>query len=416
MATVELDEDQALSVKTLALGLDAAWLVLTASGIVLTQVGFACLEAAYARRKDERAILFKNLLDHSIASICWYFIGWRIFTRLGWFATNDVVLTYPRILQQFGFEITTSSIVSASVLGRCRLDTYICFSAFLASISYPMLAFACWNPQGPLAMIGYKDFGGGGVVHGFGGFCGIIASRFCGKRYGVGSNSPAGAPLVAVGGLVLYIAWFFVNAGSSGGITTEAAIRSAGRAALNTGLCAGSASLMGYLICKYRKRFDLHLLVNSLISGLIIITAPCGFVEPFVAVLLGMISPLVVLQGSKFVKETLEIEDPMDAIPIHCANGLLGVLFVGIFHSTDGLVYSFSVKLLSVQTMGAIVIVCWAIMTAVPFFGLANRLNCLAYTEVEQSTGLDIVYFGEYVKEGEEKSKPQYQNPALESI
>ena len=379
-------------------GLDAIWLIITACGLLLTQVGFACLEGAAARRKDEKTVLFKNMLDHSVASLAWYFSGYRILTAKGWFSSQDVNISYARILQQFGFEITTSSIVSACVLGRCRLDTYIIFSGLLAGFTYPILAFACWNPNGPLTMFGYKDFGGGGVVHFFAGCTGFVASRLCGKRVGTtstGTNVPA---MSAIGGLVLYIAWFFVNAGSSGAISNESAIRSASRAALNTALSAGAASIMSYLICKYvKRRLDLDFLVNSLLGGLIAITGPCGFVHPHAAVVVGLLAPWTVMESSRMFKNVFDLDDPLEALSVHGACGCLGIVATGLFHTGEGLMYTLSPSLITAQVTGLVVIACWALCTALPFFSIARWLNALSYTENEQMTGLDNIYFGDYM-------------------
>ena len=395
-------------------GLDAAWLILTATGILLTQVGFACIEAGAARRRDERTILFKNLLDHSVASLSWYFLGWRIFTSSIWTTGPDVELSYPRILQQFGFEITTSSIVSATVLGRCRLDTYVLFSGFLAGITYPSLAYLCWNPNGPLYLFGYKDFGGGGVVHFFGGCNGFVASRLCAKRVGAtGGGAPS---LTAIGGLVLYISWFFVNAGSSGSISNDIAIRGAGRAALNTALSAGASSIMGYLICRfYKKRLNLDFLVNSLLGGLIAVTAPCGFINPTSAILIGMLAPWVILHFSGFVKNQLDIDDPLDALSVHGACGCMGTVMTGLLHVNEGFLYTMSPRLLVAQCVGILVVACWALFTAVPFFTFADRHNKLSYTESEMITGLDNVYFGDYSHKENDQNKPQISENGMET-
>ena len=420
MSSTELRSD----LHTVSLGLDVTWLVLTASGIVLTQVGFALLESSVAKRKDEKTILFKNLLDHSIASMSWYFLGWKIFQGIFPTFLPTEEINYARIFQQFGFEITTSSIVSACVLGRIRMDTYLCFSAFLASFSYPMVAYACWNPGGFLARAGFKDFGGGLVVHVFGGVNGIIASYLCGRSAvsNVIANNPAAISspstassispqvnspnpqMMTFGGLILYVAWFFVNAGSSGTMLDDTAIKSAGRAALNTSLAAGAASLQGYLICTFSKgRLDLGLLVNSLLSGLIAITAPCGFVLPHVAALIGFIAPWVYLKSTKVINQ-LSLEDPLDAISVHFVCGLLGTLLLGLFHPNEGLLYTLQPKLFIVQIFGSVGVILWGLFTATPFFYVAFTFNRLSYSESVQNLGLDAYYFGEYHEKKEDQA------------
>jgi Amt family ammonium transporter len=63
---------------------------------------------------------------------------------------------------------------------------------------------------------------------------------------------------------------------------------------------------------------------------LVAITAPCAFVDPWAAAVIGAVAGFLVVQ-SVFFFEARGIDDPVGAISVHGANGLWGVLSVGIF-------------------------------------------------------------------------------------
>jgi Amt family ammonium transporter len=61
------------------------------------------------------------------------------------------------------------------------------------------------------------------------------------------------------------------------------------------------------------------------------ITAPCAFVSPGSAAIIGSISGVLVIEAVFFVERRLKIDDPVGAIAVHGVNGIWGVLSVGIF-------------------------------------------------------------------------------------
>lgn len=69
---------------------------------------------------------------------------------------------------------------------------------------------------------------------------------------------------------------------------------------------------------------------KGILGGLVAITPACSVVEPYAAVLLGLLSGLV-YYGSAKLLHRLRIDDPLDAAPVHLMCGILGVVFVGFF-------------------------------------------------------------------------------------
>jgi Amt family ammonium transporter len=70
---------------------------------------------------------------------------------------------------------------------------------------------------------------------------------------------------------------------------------------------------------------------NGLLGGLVAITAPCAFVSPDAAVLIGIIGGLIVVGAVITLERKFRIDDPVGAIAVHGACGIWGALAVGIF-------------------------------------------------------------------------------------
>jgi Amt family ammonium transporter len=72
------------------------------------------------------------------------------------------------------------------------------------------------------------------------------------------------------------------------------------------------------------------MMCNSMLAGLVAITAPCAFVSPMGAFIIGLIAGVLVVI-SVFFFDRLKIDDPVGAISVHGVNGAFGVLAVGLF-------------------------------------------------------------------------------------
>jgi Amt family ammonium transporter len=72
------------------------------------------------------------------------------------------------------------------------------------------------------------------------------------------------------------------------------------------------------------------MMANGMLAGLVAITAPCAFVQPWAAALIGSVAAVIVIE-SIFFWECKRIDDPVGAISVHGVGGIFGVLCVGIF-------------------------------------------------------------------------------------
>jgi Amt family ammonium transporter len=70
---------------------------------------------------------------------------------------------------------------------------------------------------------------------------------------------------------------------------------------------------------------------NGLLAGLVAITAPSGFVNPIASAIIGVIAGVLVCLSVEFFDRVAKIDDPVGAISVHGANGIWGVIAVGLF-------------------------------------------------------------------------------------
>src|SRR6185369_9611631 len=248
-------------------------------------------------------------------------------------------------LFQMVFMDTALTIVTGSAAERWKYVAFLVSSFFLGAFIYPLFGNWAWG-GGWLATLGtnfglgkgYSDFAGSGVVHSVGGLTALALAIIVGPRLGKytrtgNSNALIGHDIVLVltGCFILAFGWFGFNPGSTLGASGNGNLR-IGSVAVNTMLAgmAGSFGSMLYMWLRYSKP-DASMSGNGLLAGLVAITAPSGFVNPVASVIIGLIAGVLVCLSVEFVDRVLKVDDPVGAISVHGANGLWGVIAVGLF-------------------------------------------------------------------------------------
>jgi ammonium transporter, Amt family len=172
-------------------------------------------------------------------------------------------------------------------------------------------------------------------VHLTGGVSALVGARLLGPR--IGKFAPDGTPraipghnvpMAVLGTFVLAFGWFGFNAGSTlAGTDTRIAV-----VAVNTMLAsaAGAVSACIY-VWKSWGRPDVTMMCNGMLAGLVAVTAPCAFISPSAAVVVGSVSGVLVVVAARFVEEKLCIDDPVGAIAVHGFNGVWGIVALGLF-------------------------------------------------------------------------------------
>ena len=138
---------------------------------------------------------------------------------------------------------------------------------------------------------------------------------------------------------------------------------------------------------------DAGMALNGALAGLVAITAPCAFVEPWAAVVIGAIAGVVVV-FSVLLLESLKVDDPVGAISVHGTCGALGTILLGVFHNEQGLLYAVdkgaAFKFLGVQALGVIAVLVWCVITGYILFSTIKVVVGLRVSQEEEMEGLDL--------------------------
>ncbi|KAJ1408728.1 ammonium transporter AmtB-like domain-containing protein [Ochromonadaceae sp. CCMP2298] len=430
--------DTGITASEASLGIDIAWLLVCATLVFFMQAGFAMLEAGSVRSKNSVNILFKNLIDSAISAAAFWWLGYGFAygdTRDGFigasrfgladsdFDSGDGVLQtqFQGWFFQWAFTATAATIVSGCVAERCKLEGYFLYSAFITVWIYPVIVHWCWG-GGWLSPFGgqvdeyifygsesnnFIDFAGSGVVHATGGILGFVAATMLGPRKGRFNTDGTVNPipmhsltLAVMGTFILWVGWYGFNPGSTLAITGSSGSL-AGKVAVTTTISASFACLTSIVYMKaIGMPYDIAVVMNCILAGLVSITAGCAVVELWGAMIIGIVGCFVYLTASKLLLKH-QIDDPLDASPIHGACGIWGVIAVGIFGNDDNAAFAGyqasanghhpfrTGEQLGVQIVGMLCMAGWCLATGYILFFCIDKSVGLRVSEAAEDEGLD---------------------------
>ncbi len=143
---------------------------------------------------------------------------------------------------------------------------------------------------------------------------------------------------------------------------------------------------------------------TGLVAGLVVITPAAGFVEPWAALVMGLIvSPVCYFAISK-LKHAIGYDDALDAFGCHAIGGVTGGILTGLFcvpelSWTDfgGLFYTGDFHLLGAQVLGILVTVAFVGIADVALALVVKAVfgGSLRVSEAEEAQGLDVAAHGE---------------------
>jgi ammonium transporter len=350
--------------------LNTVWTLVAAALVFGMQAGFVMLEAGFARKRETVNVLIECVLDTAICGVSFWAIGYAFMFGAGngfigtqyfflqgapdTYGTTGVALL-AHFVFQFAFADTASTITSGAMIGRTSFRGDILYSICVTAFIYPIIGHWAWGPDGFLALMGtpghflpslgqsFRDFAGSTVVHTIGGVVSLAGAIVLGPRIGrkflrddkKGGGLPAAhnLPVAVTGAFLLWFGWYGFNPGSTLSAMDAVGI---GRVAANTTLaaCTGalSAMILAFYVGSFKGKFDVGFTVNGLLGGLVAITAPCYWVSPLGAIIIGAIAGAIVF-GGIYLLEYLRIDDPVGAVPVHGLNGIFGTLSIGLFAS-----------------------------------------------------------------------------------
>lgn len=370
--------------------------VVAAALVFFMQAGFAFLGAGLIRSKNTTNYLTKSFMDFAIASLGFWAFGFAFmlgdtaggFIGLtGWFLTSG---DYVGWIFQMVFAATAATIVAGAMAERTRLQTYLAYSFIVSALIYPIYGHWVWG-GGWLAELGALDYAGSGVVHAVGGFVALAGAAVVGPRMGkfvngVAQELPAhSTPFVVVGTFILFFGWFGFNVGWGDDI---------GLNAVNTLLSGATGAVVAmYISLIVKGKADILMACNGALAGLVGITAPVNFVDPWAAVVIGAIAAPIMYGSVMFVERVLKIDDPVGAISVHGVTGLWGLFAIAIFAKDGGLVGG-SASLIVPQIVSMVAVLVWSLVTGFALFFLLKFSMGVRVSEEEEAQGLDISEHG----------------------
>jgi Amt family ammonium transporter len=423
--------------------INTVWVLVTAFLVFFMQAGFMALEAGFSRSRETVNILMECVFDTCLCGVLYWAIGFAFQFGVGnglighqFFFLHGMTDSYGTtgvaflafFLFQFAFADTASTITSGAMVGRTGFKGDILYSACVSGFIYPIFGHWVWGPGGWLGntmgwfhgMAGgavFRDFAGSTVVHTVGGFIALAGAIVLGprlgrkfKRDGGGPTPPHDLTMGAIGGVILWFGWYGFNPGSTLSAMDWVGI---GRVATNTTLAASAAGLVAVLFVYPRsKKWDLGMSINGFLGGLVAITAPCYWVSPSGALMIGAIAGVVVPLAVDFMEHS-RIDDPIGAVAVHGFCGIWGTIAVGLFATgqygiptadgadtsttINGLFYGGGTAQLRAQLIGSIT--CVVVVFTVAYIIMKLIMNIhgswsLRVSQDGEREGLDIYEHG----------------------
>jgi len=410
--------------------LDTIWMLLASLLVFFMHAGFSLLEAGSVRQKNAQGILGKNMLVVTLGFLAWYFMGYALaFGEVD--EPNKFVGGYGFAMDGFwndkthfrtwffqgAFCATSATIVSGAMAERTATFGFGIYTTVMTAFVYPVVVYWTWSGSGFFnyelddgsyeSVFGpaYMDFAGSGIVHlvgGVGALCGIIIvgprkGRFSPLKGQEEDFSAHNVPFVVLATFFLWFGWYGFNPGSTMEMHSVEKANQASLVAVNTTLAPCVAGVIVFILrakVVEPKRKDVGGFCNGILAGLVAITAACATVKPWEAVLIGFAAAFV-YQGCSMLLKLLKIDDVVDAVPVHGACGVWGVLALGLFgdpdHDMGGNGLFYGGDQLRVQVMAIIIITSWSVVFSVLILVPLRFTNMLRLSDEYQDEGADAM-------------------------
>jgi len=457
------------------------WVIIGAMLVIFMQAGFALVETGFCRAKHAAHVVSTNFAVFGLGFIGFFLVGFPLMfggysyvlpgydyglsqamgggatvadnalLKLGdhvllwkggwagsWFESSNLSLggaLAAFFLYMVAFMDTVATIPTGSMAERWKWKSFCIWGLFCGAIYYPIFGAWTWG-GGWLSQLGntmnlghgYTDFAGSGIVHAMGGAAALAGALVLGPRIGkfTKDGKPRAMPghhipMAFLGTFILLFGWFGFNAAS----TFASSDPQFALVAANTAIAAafGAIICMCYIWMRTGKP-DPAMMVNGMLAGLVAITAPCAFVSPRDAAIIGAIAGVLVVEAVFFVERKMKVDDPVGAIAVHGVNGTFGALAVGIFANgsyginalapgvgwnatttnvvdgtapgVTGLLYGGGTGQLMAQFIGVLMI--WTVMFGIAygFFKIQNTLTKggIRSSEEDEIAGLDLPEMG----------------------
>jgi Amt family ammonium transporter len=377
---------------------DVLFVLLGAIMVLAMHAGFAFLEVGTVRHKNQVNALVKIMVDFSVSTIAYFFIGYSIAYGVDFFSGAEVLAAKNGFdLVKFFFLLTFAAaipaIISGGIAERAKFNPQMFATFALVGFVYPFFEGIAWNNHYGLqdwlkvtAGASFHDFAGSVVVHAMGGWIALAAVVLLGARNGRYSKDgrlhaypPSNIPFLALGAWILTVGWFGFNvmsAQSIQGIT--------GLVAVNSLMAMVGGTLAALIMGKNDPGF-VH---NGPLAGLVAVCAGSDLMHPLGALVTGSIAGVLFVWTFTLTQQRWKIDDVLGVWPLHGLCGAWGGIAAGIF-GMKALGGMGGVSLTS-QLIGTAIGVSVALIGGFIVYGLLKILVGIRLTAEEEYDGADL--------------------------
>ncbi|GIH90181.1 ammonium transporter [Planobispora siamensis] len=398
-----------------------AWMLISTALVLLMTPGLAFFYGGMTRAKSVLNMMMMSFVSIITVTITWVLFGYSLafdtvgegdgflnklvggLDNIGLMGVNEAAYndTFPMMVFsafQLTFAIITVALISGAIADRAKFGAWVVFSVVWASIVYFPVAHWVWG-GGWLTQLGIEDFAGGTVVHINAGAAALALALVLGKRAGWRKEPmrPHNLTLVLLGAGLLWFGWFGFNAGSE-----LAADATAGLAFMNTQIATAVAAGAWLIVEKIRDGHATSLGVASgAVAGLVAITPACGFVDPWAAMLIGLLAGAACAYAVG-LKYKLGYDDSLDVVGVHLVGGVIGAValgFVAAYPFLDGqnkgLFYGGGWTQLGLQVLGPVAVGGYSFVVTYILGKIIDKTMGFRITAEDEVAGIDITTHAE---------------------
>ena len=377
---------------------DVLFVLLGAIMVLAMHAGFAFLEVGTVRSKNQVNALVKIMVDFSISTIAYFFIGYSIAYGVSFYSGAEILAAKNGFdLVKFFFLLTFAAaipaIVSGGIAERAKFNPQVAATFLIVGFVYPFFEGIAWNSHYGfqdwlLASFGAKfhDFAGSVVVHAMGGWIALAAVILLGARTGrygkdgrLHAYPPSSIPFLALGAWILTVGWFGFNV-----MSAQAVQGISGLVAVNSLMALVGGTLAALLIGKNDPGF-VH---NGPLAGLVAVCAGSDVMHPLGALVTGLVAGGLFVWAFNLTQNRLKIDDVLGVWPLHGLCGAWGGLAAGIF-GAKALGGLGGVSFMS-QLIGTFLGIGIALVGGLIVYGGLKKLTGVRMTAEEEFDGADI--------------------------
>jgi ammonium transporter, Amt family len=322
---------------------DTLFVLLGAIMVLAMHAGFAFLELGTVRHKNQVNALVKIMVDFSISTIAYFFIGYSIAYGVDFYNGADVLAVNNGYdLVKFFFLLTFAAaipaIVSGGIAERAKFNPQIAATFLLVGFVYPFFEGIAWNSHFGIQAIlanqfgfAFHDFAGSVVVHAMGGWIGLAAVILLGARTGrygkdgqIFAHPPSSIPFLALGAWILTVGWFGFNV-----MSAQSIVGISGLVAVNSLMALVGGTIAALVLGKNDPGF-VH---NGPLAGLVAVCAGSDVMHPLGALATGVVAGGLFVWAFTLTQNRLKIDDVLGVWPLHGLCGAWGGIAAGIFGS-----------------------------------------------------------------------------------